>query len=42
MFHTRHAIFLMMAFALLLGTVVAQDAGQYLILNASSPVPANP
>ena len=34
MLKTRTTIFLMMAFALLLGTAAAQDAGQYLILNA--------
>lgn len=34
MFKTRFAIFLPMALSLLLGTAAAQDAGQYLILNA--------
>ena len=34
MFKARFAIFLMTAFALLLGTLAAQDAGQFLILNA--------
>jgi len=35
MFNTRRAIFFLLAFALLtVGTVVAQDAGQYVILNA--------
>jgi hypothetical protein len=34
MFRTRFVIFLMMAFAGLLGTAVAQDAGQFLILSA--------
>jgi hypothetical protein len=34
MFKTRYAIFLLTALALLVGTVAAQGAGQYLILNA--------
>ena len=34
MFKARFTIFLMMALSLLLGTLAAEDAGQYLILNA--------
>jgi hypothetical protein len=34
MFRMRFAIFLMMALSLLLGTVAAEDEGQFLILNA--------